>query len=41
MQEKEKAGISRKEFVKLVGTGVAVVAGSTLVQPLAADTGSI
>ncbi|MFA5852256.1 MAG: FAD-binding protein, partial [Spirochaetales bacterium] len=40
MQEKEKAGISRKEFVKLVGTGVAVVAGSTLVQPLAADTGS-
>ncbi|MHB0897358.1 MAG: FAD-dependent oxidoreductase [Spirochaetales bacterium] len=40
MQEKEKAGISRKEFVKLVGTGVAVVAGSTLVQPLAADTGA-
>jgi len=40
MQEKEKAGISRKEFVKLVGTGVAVVAGSTLVQPLAADTGT-
>lgn len=40
MEEKEKAGISRKEFVKLVGTGVAVVAGSTLVQPLVADTGT-
>ncbi len=40
MKENEKAGISRKEFVKLVGTGVAVIAGSTLVQPLAADTGS-
>lgn len=40
MQEKEKTGISRKDFVKLVGTGVAVVAGSTLVQPLVAATGT-
>lgn len=39
MQEKGKKGISRKEFVKLVGTGVAVVAGTALVQPLAAETG--
>jgi hypothetical protein len=37
MQKNEKSGISRKEFVKLVGTGAAVIAGSTLVQPLAAD----
>jgi len=37
MQTNEKSGISRKDFVKLVGTGAAVIAGSTLVQPLAAD----
>ncbi|HWR11018.1 MAG TPA: FAD-binding protein [Rectinemataceae bacterium] len=39
MQENEKKGISRKEFVKLVGTGAAVVAGATIIQPLAADAG--
>ena len=39
MQEKEKEGISRREFVKLVGTGAAVVAGTALVQPLAAAAG--
>jgi len=37
MQENEKEGISRKEFVRLVGTGAAVVAGASLVQPLAAQ----
>jgi len=40
MQEKEKEGISRKEFVKLVGTGAAVVAGTAFVQPLVAAPGS-
>ncbi len=39
MQEREKEGISRREFVKLVGTGAAVVAGTALVQPLTAATG--
>ncbi len=37
MKEKDKAGISRRDFVKMVGTGVAVVAGTALVQPLAAQ----
>jgi succinate dehydrogenase/fumarate reductase flavoprotein subunit len=37
MQEKGNQGISRKEFVKLVGTGAAVVAGTSLIQPLAAQ----
>lgn len=40
MEKNGKTVISRKEFVKLVGTGVAVVAGTTLVPPLAAQTGS-
>jgi hypothetical protein len=40
MQEKGKTRITRRQFVKLVGTGVAVAAGTALVQPLAADTGS-
>lgn len=39
MEEKERAGISRREFVKMVGTGAAVVAGVALVPPLAAETG--
>ena len=39
MEEKEKAGISRKEFVKMVGTGAAVVAGVALVSPLTAEAG--
>lgn len=40
MEEKGKNVISRKQFVKLVGTGMAVVAGATLVSPLAAQTNS-
>ncbi len=40
MEKNGKTVISRKEFVKLVGTGVAVVAGTTLVPPLAAQTGT-
>jgi hypothetical protein len=39
MQKKVKDGISRKDFVKLVGTGAVVVAGTALVNPLAAQTG--
>ncbi len=38
MQKKVKEGISRKEFVKLVGTGAVVVAGTALVNPLTAQT---
>lgn len=39
-EEKSKNVISRKEFVKLVGTGIAAVAGTSLVKPLAAQTNS-
>lgn len=38
MEEKGKKVISRKQFVKLVGTGMAAVAGATLVPPLGAQT---
>ena len=38
MEEKGKKVISRKQFVKLVGTGMAVVAGATIVSPLGAQT---
>jgi succinate dehydrogenase/fumarate reductase flavoprotein subunit len=37
MEKKEKTGISRREFLKLAGTGVAVVASAALVQPVAAE----
>ena len=42
MSKKEKGiggkGISRKDFVKLVGTGAAVAAGTSFAKPLAAQT---
>jgi len=37
-EDKGKNVISRREFVKLVGTGIAVVAGTSLVPPLGAQT---
>jgi len=37
MEKKEKTGISRREFLKLAGTGMAVVASAALVQPAAAE----
>ncbi len=38
--EKKSRGVSRKDFVRLAGTGAAVVAGSVLVKPLVAQTAS-
>jgi hypothetical protein len=38
-KEKEQNGISRREFVKGVGIGAAVVAGTAIAQPLAARGG--
>ncbi|MEI6874079.1 MAG: FAD-binding protein [Spirochaetota bacterium] len=36
-----KKGMSRKDFVKLVGTGAAAVAGTTLVKPISAQSAAV